>query len=569
VVAINNPMQTQRISDMWRKNLTVLIALISCFSFSGSLWAVGLGQLRADSSINQPLSVRIQLTDLGSTPLDEINVAVAGADNFERLGVDVVDNFPEIQITLGVDEAGPYARLESASVIRTPYLEVVLDTRWPSGRVLTQHTILLDPPVFLDSEEADVADSAPPGSAPRSDVVEEAVDASITSPRTVTTDRSSTLYSIAMASRPNQSVTVQQMMLAIQRLNPTSFGDGNINRLYAGEILRLPTEQQILQLSAAEALEAVLLQNQEAEINSVEQRQISEAAGIAATAATGDQLSVVVTETAALEKENSVLGARIEELENRLAISQEELAKAARERVDFIARLEAIESQITAAQEIIKLQDAQLAELTQSLAAAAETRERETPPAARNTVDKATGFFGQPLIAAGAAGLAVLLLVLLLLRRNRESHEEESPGEITLTEAAQPVTDTMRKQEDLDRELLAILTDGNEVNVEEKPRRIATVKSAPAFDPEELTFRAQEAAVETSTSVPIDPIDEDEAATKLELAYAYHKMGDNEGAAEILLEVLEEGLSKHKAEAQKLLDVVNASSGQVDGDSST
>ena len=554
---------------MWRKNLTVLIALISCFSFSGSLWAVGLGQLRADSSINQPLSVRIQLTDLGSTPLDEINVAVADADNFERLGVDVVDNFPEIQITLGVDEEGPYARLESASVIRTPYLELVLDTRWPSGRVLTQHTILLDPPVFLDSEEADVADSAPPGSAPRSDVVEEAVDASITSPRTITTDRSSTLYSIAMASRPNQSVTVQQTMLAIQRLNPTSFGDGNINRLYAGEILRLPTEQQILQLSAAEALEAVLLQNQEAQVNSVEQRQISEAAGIAATAATGDQLSVVVTETAALEKENSVLGARIEELENRLAISQEELAKAARERVDFIARLEAIESQITAAQEIIKLQDAQLAELTQSLAAAAETRERETPPAARNTVDKATGFFGQPLIAAGAAGLAVLLLVLLLLRRNRESHEEESPGEITLTEAAQPVTDTMRKQEDLDRELLAILTDGNEVNVEEKPRRIATVKSAPAFDPEELTFRAQEAAVETSTSVPIEPIDEDEAATKLELAYAYHKMGDNEGAAEILLEVLDEGSSKHKAEAQKLLDVVNASGGQVDGDSST
>lgn len=554
---------------MWRKNLAVLIALISCFSFSGSLWAVGLGQLRADSSINQPLSVRIQLTDLGSTPLDEINVAVADADNFERLGVDVVDNFPEIQIILGVDEAGPYVRLESASVIRTPYLEVVLDTRWPSGRVLTQHTILLDPPVFLDSEEADVADSAPPGSAPRSDVVEEAVDASITSPRTVTTDRSSTLYSIAMASRPNQSVTVQQTMLAIQRLNPTSFGDGNINRLYAGEILRLPTEQQILQLSAAEALEAVLLQNQEAQVNSVEQRQISEAAGIAATAATGDQLSVVVTETAALEKENSVLGARIEELENRLAISQEELAKAARERVDFIARLEAIESQITAAQEIIKLQDAQLAELTQSLAAAAETRERETPPAARNTVDKATGFFGQPLIAAGAAGLAVLLLVLLLLRRNRESHEEESPGEITLTEAAQPVTDTMRKQEDLDRELLAILADGNEVNVEEKPRRIATVKSAPAFDPEELTFRAQEAAVETSTSVPIEPIDEDEAATKLELAYAYHKMGDNEGAAEILLEVLEEGSSKHKAEAQKLLDVVNASGGQVDGDSST
>ncbi len=554
---------------MRRKNLAVLIAFVSCLSFSSSLWAVGLGQLRADSSINQPLSVRIQLTDLGSTPLDEIDVTVAAAENFDRLGVDVADNFPDIQITLGVDEEGPYARLESTSVIQTPYLEVVLDTRWPSGRVLTQHTILLDPPVFLDSEEAVVADSTPPGLAPGSDIFDETADPPIASPRTVTTDRSSTLYSIAMASRPNQSVTVQQTMLAIQRLNPTSFGDGNINRLYAGEILRLPTEQQILQLSAAEALEVVLRQNQEAEVNSVEQRQISEPAGIAATAATGDQLSVVVTETAALEKENSVLGARIEELENRLAISQEELAKAARERTDFIARLEAIESQITAAQEIIKLQDAQLAELTQSLAAAAETREREAPPAARNTVKQATGFFGQPFIAAGAAGLAVLLLVLLLLRRNREGHEEESPGEITLTEAAQPVTGSMREREDLNSELLAILADENEVDVDEKPRRISAVQSAPAFDPDELTFRTQDAAVDTSSSAPIEPIDEDEAATKLELAYAYHKMGDNEGAAEILLEVLEEGSSKHKAEAQKLLDVVNASGGQVGGDSSS
>ncbi len=562
-------MQTERDSDMRRKNLAVLIAVVSCLSFSSSLWAVGLGQLRADSSINQPLSVRIQLTDLGSTPLDEIDVTVAAAENFDRLGVDVADNFPDIQITLGVDEEGPYARLESTSVIRTPYLEVVLDTRWPSGRVLTQHTILLDPPVFLDSEEAVVADSTPPGLAPGSDIFDETTDPPIASPRTVTTDRSSTLYSIAMASRPNQSVTVQQTMLAIQRLNPTSFGDGNINRLYAGEILRLPTEQQILQLSAAEALEVVLRQNQEAEVNSVEQRQISEPAGIAATAATGDQLSVVVTETAALEKENSVLGARIEELENRLAISQEELAKAARERADFIARLEAIESQITAAQEIIKLQDAQLAELTQSLAAAAETREREAPPAARNTVKQATGFFGQPFIAAGAAGLAVLLLVLLLLRRNREGHEEESPGEITLTEAAQPVTGSMREREDLNSELLAILADENEVDVDEKPRRISAVQSAPAFDPDELTFRTQDAAVDTSSSAPIEPIDEDEAATKLELAYAYHKMGDNEGAAEILLEVLEEGSSKHKAEAQKLLDVVNASGGQVGGDSSS
>ena len=62
-------------------------------------------------------------------------------------------------------------------------------------------------------------------------------------------------------------------------------------------------------------------------------------------------------------------------------------------------------------------------------------------------------------------------------------------------------------------------------------------------------------------------IDEDEAATKLELAYAYHKMGDNAGAAEILLEVLDEGGETHKVEAQKLLALVNAIAERSKGDS--
>jgi FimV-like protein len=45
----------------------------------------------------------------------------------------------------------------------------------------------------------------------------------------------------------------------------------------------------------------------------------------------------------------------------------------------------------------------------------------------------------------------------------------------------------------------------------------------------------------------------DESATKLELAYAYQKMGDVEGAKEILLEVIEEGTEEQVTEAGKLL----------------
>ncbi|MCH7672892.1 MAG: hypothetical protein IIB72_12080 [Proteobacteria bacterium] len=52
----------------------------------------------------------------------------------------------------------------------------------------------------------------------------------------------------------------------------------------------------------------------------------------------------------------------------------------------------------------------------------------------------------------------------------------------------------------------------------------------------------------------------DESATKLELAYAYKKMGDVEGAKEILLEVIEEGTEEQVTEAGKLMLSLDESS---------
>ena len=572
---------------MKRNISAVITALIGCLLLAGNAGAVGLGQLRADSAINQPLSVRIQLIDLGSTPLEEVEIAVAAGENFERLGVEFAPNFPQIDIVTGVDADGAYARLTSSSPVRAAYLEIVLDTRWPSGRVLTQHTILLDPPVFAENEQAGTSDVAlNPEPAAES-------AGSVVTPVTVSTDRSSTLYSIAMAARPNQGITVQQTMLAIQRLNPRSFGGGNINRLYAGEILRLPTEEQTLALSAAEALEAVRRQNQEAAGNVVEETPASVNLSADPTVPSGGQLSVVVTNTSDLERENSALDARIQELEDQLALSQEEVARAARERDDFISRLEAIERQITAAQEIIRLQDEQLAQLAQSLAAAAIARDNEvaaTPPIASSVRD-ASAFLGQPLVAAAAAGIAILLLVLFLLRRSRDNHEADGEVDVIKFDAqstgsgdsAAPQTDTAdraggeqmpkaepllglaaeadaastKAQDELDKELMAILAEEDSGAGSIKPQA-SSQPMAPAFDPEELTFRAQDEAPEAVRPVAANVIDEDEAATKLELAYAYHKMGDNAGAAEILLEVLDEGGEAHKVEAQKLLALVNA-----------
>ena len=50
--------------------------------------------------------------------------------------------------------------------------------------------------------------------------------------------------------------------------------------------------------------------------------------------------------------------------------------------------------------------------------------------------------------------------------------------------------------------------------------------------------------------------DDDEAATKLDLAYAYQKMGDLDGAKEILEEVIKEGNDAQVSEAKNLIEAL-------------
>ena len=78
----------------------------------------------------------------------------------------------------------------------------------------------------------------------------------------------------------------------------------------------------------------------------------------------------------------------------------------------------------------------------------------------------------------------------------------------------------------------------------------APEQEAALFEPGEL--KAKMPAIEDVNNLSSD----DETAIKLELAYAYQKMGDNDGAASILKEVIKEGNRVQVKEAQQMLDSI-------------
>src|SRR3569623_1341551 len=74
------------------------------------------------------------------------------------------------------------------------------------------------------------------------------------------TQRTDTAWAVAAQVRPDNSVTVQQAMLALLQSNPDAFYGRNVNNLLAGHILRVPAREQMAAVSAPEAAREVARQ---------------------------------------------------------------------------------------------------------------------------------------------------------------------------------------------------------------------------------------------------------------------------------------------------------------------
>lgn len=133
---------------MIRKAAIALVLLISCLS--SQIYALGLGRVTVESALNQPLRARIEILQLADTRPEDINAQLASFDDFQRFNVERVGYLSDIRFRVMTDANGPYVSVSSNQLVQEPYLNFILDTRWPSGRLLSEHTLLFDLPVFSD-----------------------------------------------------------------------------------------------------------------------------------------------------------------------------------------------------------------------------------------------------------------------------------------------------------------------------------------------------------------------------------------------------------------------------------
>lgn len=232
--------------------------------YGSSAYALGLGEIHLESALNQPLRASIVLH--GSEGLNSTDIAVSLADTemFEKFGIERPHFLSSLRFIPVAQGNNLLVQVQSSVPVVEPYLNFLVQLKRPNGTLVREYTMLFDPPLYQPTA---VVGAIPAVSSIKTNEIEKTnrQRSPASSPRPTLPDlkphpqakqypsrSGDNLWSIAQATRADESVSVRRQMLAIRSLNPDAFVAGDMNQLRAGRQLILPTAQQVgVKLQAA------------------------------------------------------------------------------------------------------------------------------------------------------------------------------------------------------------------------------------------------------------------------------------------------------------------------------
>ncbi len=238
--------------------------------------AAGLGKLSVTSALGQPLAAEIELFAADKAELDSLSASLASDQAFRDAHVEFAPVLSSLRFTVEKKPNGKAVlKVSSIRPVNDPFIDMLVELNWGSGRLVREYTMLLDPPGLVTKQTvAPMTAVAPPRAAvakpaPAAAAAPQAQAAPApTTPRTsasavaatdrVKVKRGDTLIGIANRVRP-EGVSLEQTLVGLYRENAQAF-DGNMNRLRAGKTLDVPAAEKVAVISQKDAVREVRLQ---------------------------------------------------------------------------------------------------------------------------------------------------------------------------------------------------------------------------------------------------------------------------------------------------------------------
>ena len=267
-------------------------------TLAGHAMAMQLGRPQIQSKLGEPLKLEVQVSDLSAQEAQEFQANLANATVYQAAKIDRVAGLDNVRITLVRKSDDLYLlQFQGAEAISEPYVDLLLEFRWASGRAYRNLGFPLSngqapEPTAVASNDTPAANSLPPlpldkpapvavpprpaplpspakaepkpkvdkpvaekpaAKKPDSGVLTKAGD-------TIEVVRGDTASKLMMTNSVGGDVSLDQMLVSLLRNNPKAFVDNNVNRLKAGALITLPTEEEVASIDRKQAREDIRLQ---------------------------------------------------------------------------------------------------------------------------------------------------------------------------------------------------------------------------------------------------------------------------------------------------------------------
>lgn len=264
--------------------------------------AAGFGKINVSSALGQPLAAEIDLLNVSPEDLVGMQVKLASPEAFREANVDFSPALSSVRFTIEKRPGGQsYIKVSSNQPISEPALNLLVEVTWPSGRLLRDYPVLLNPAGYtqervavdagprLPASPPEVPVKAAAGSEARATPTPPAAPAPAAKPAapakavaaakptpeptpevkagtkpeaaapapaapggSYTVKPGDTLRVLASNSKPG-SASLEQTMLAMFEANRSAFINDSIHRIRAGKQIHLPTESEANAVTADEA----------------------------------------------------------------------------------------------------------------------------------------------------------------------------------------------------------------------------------------------------------------------------------------------------------------------------
>ncbi len=387
---------------MVRKLIKPLLSIV--LMAPAAALALGLGEVKLHSALNQNLNADIELLSVEPGDMEELEISMASAETFAKLGLNrpAVLMFVKFEVKQGTN-GKYYVNATSKDAIREPFLDFLVEAKWPAGRVLREYTLLLDPPTRHSEMAAPVNSTTTGGQKMASPTPQPtqmnrpqaATSAPMQQQEAVTyypsqpaaqpggvsygpVQAGDTLWQIALKLRPNRNISAPQMMMALLKANPHAFVDNNINRLKKGFVLRVDDPALYSAMSKAEAARAVSQQTREWQdyreavaAKAGERQNVNADAGTSRSTASGKSEPKLKLVAPNGKQKSAGAGAGSDaadaDAQEQLMLALESSAAQRKENEELQGRVDDLEAQLTDMQRLLALKDSDMATLQKQL----------------------------------------------------------------------------------------------------------------------------------------------------------------------------------------------------------